>query len=79
MLLVIPLLTILVFQAVPAFGIVEMTVLAAASAPSAAICTMQCLNYHRNAAYASEIFGVTTLLSVITMPLMMVVYGFFGA
>ncbi len=78
-LLVIPLLTILVFLAVPADGIVEMTVLAAASAPSAAICTMQCLNYHRNAAYASEIFGVTTLLSVVTMPLMMVVYGFFGA
>ena len=77
--LVIPLLTILVFLAVPADGIVEMTVLAAASAPSAAICTMQCLNYRRNAAYASEIFGVTTLLSVISMPLMMVVYGFFGA
>ena len=74
-LIVIPLASIGAFLLFPAPDIVEMTVAAAAAAPSAAICTMQCLNYKRNAAYAAEIFGVTTLLSVATMPLMMVVYG----
>ncbi|MBR4320453.1 MAG: AEC family transporter [Oscillospiraceae bacterium] len=73
-LLLIPVLTILAFQAFPFEKTVEMTVLAAAAAPSAAICTMQCLNYHRNAAYASELFGVTTLFSIGTMPLMMILY-----
>ncbi len=74
-LIVIPLASIGAFLLFPAPDIVEMTVTAAAAAPSAAICTMQCLNYKRNAAYAAEIFGVTTLLSIATMPLMMVVYG----
>ena len=73
-LLLIPVLTILAFQVFPFEKTVEMTVLAAAAAPSAAICTMQCLNYHRNAAYASELFGVTTLFSIGTMPLMMILY-----
>ncbi len=73
-LLVIPVLTIIAFALFPADTIVEMTVTAATAAPSAAICTMQCLNYKRNASYASEIFAVTTLFSVATMPLMMVIY-----
>ena len=69
-----PVLTILVFLLFPLDKMVEMTVLAAASAPCAAICTMMALSYKRNAAYASEIFGVSTLLSIATMPLMMVLY-----
>ncbi len=73
-LLLIPVLTVLAFQLFPYDKTVEMTVLAAIAAPSAAICTMQCLNYHRNAAYASELFGVTTLFSIATMPLMMIIY-----
>ena len=73
-LLLIPVCTILAFKLFPFEKTVEMTVLAAAAAPSAAICTMQCLNYHRNAAYASELFGVTTLFSIGTMPLMMILY-----
>ena len=73
-LLLFPIATLLVFLLFPVDTIVEMTVLAAASAPCAAICTMMSLTYKRNAAYASEIFGVSTLLSVATMPLMMVIY-----
>ena len=73
-LMLIPVVTLLVFLLFPVDTIVEMTVLAAASAPCAAICTMMSLTYKRNAAYASEIFGVSTLLSVATMPLMMVLY-----
>ena len=77
-LLVIPLLCIAVFHFLPVDQTVKMTVTAAAAAPSAAICTMMALTYKRNAAYASEIFGVTTLLSVATMPLMMMVYQWIG-
>jgi hypothetical protein len=73
-LLAFPTVTLLVFQLFSIDTIVEMTVLAAASAPCAAICTMMSLTYKRNAAYASEIFGVSTLLSVATMPLMMIFY-----
>lgn len=77
-LIAIPLACILVFRFLPADRTVEMTVVAASAAPSAAICTMMSLSYRRNAAYASEIFGVTTLLSIATMPLMMVVYDLIG-
>lgn len=73
-LLLIPMLVTGIFMLFPFDRVIEMTVLAAMSAPSAAICTMQCLNYHRNATYASELFGVTTLFSVATMPLMMIMY-----
>ena len=74
-LLLVPFLTILILLPFPAEEIVKMTVVAAAAAPSAAICTMMALMYKRNAAYASELFGVTTLLSMATMPFMMLVYG----
>lgn len=73
-LLLVPVLIILAFKLFAFDKTIEMTVLAAAAAPSAAICTMQCLNYHRNASYASELFGVTTLFSIGTMPLMMILY-----
>jgi len=73
-LLLIPVLIIVLSMLFPFDRTVEMTVTAAISAPSAAICTMMCLTYHRNAAYASELFGVTTMFSVATMPLMMMIY-----
>lgn len=73
-LIALPVITMVIFLLFDLDSIVEMTVLAAASAPCAAICTMMSLSYQRNAAYASEIFGVSTLLSIITMPVMMVLY-----
>ncbi len=73
-LLVIPTVVILLFQLFPLDSAMEMTVVAATAAPCAAICTMQCIRYEKNAAYASELFGVTTLLSMATMPLMMMLY-----
>lgn len=77
-LLVIPAAVILLFLLFPLEATMEMTVLAATAAPSAAMCTMQCLRYGKNAAYASELFGVTTLLSMATMPLMMMLYEWIG-
>lgn len=53
------------------FGIdekVKMTVIVAASAPPAAMCTLQCIRYNRNSVYASEIFSAGTVLSVLSLP-----------
>lgn len=53
------------------FGIdekVRMTVIVAASAPPAAMCTLQCIRYNRNSVYASEIFSAGTVLSVLSLP-----------
>ena len=73
-LVILPLLILVLFRFLPADPQVEQTIVAAAAAPCAAICTMMSLTYGKNAAYASEIFGVSTLLSVLTMPLMMLLY-----
>ncbi len=48
---------------------VKMTVIVAASAPPAAMCTLQCIRYNRNSIYASEIFAAGTILSVATLPI----------
>lgn len=48
---------------------VRLTVIIAASAPPAAMCTLQCIRYGRNSVYASEIFTAGTILSVLTLPL----------
>ena len=78
-LLIIPAAALLLFLFTPFDSIIEMTVLAAAAAPSAAMCTMQCINYQKNAAYASEIFAMSTLLSILTMPLCMMLYDWMAA
>lgn len=48
---------------------VRLTVIVAASAPPAAMCTLQCIRYGRNSVYSSEIFTAGTILSVLTLPL----------
>lgn len=48
---------------------VRMTVLVAASAPPAAMCTLQCIRYGKNSVYASEIFTAGTILSILSLPL----------
>jgi hypothetical protein len=53
---------------------IRTVVLVLTAAPSAAMCTLQCQKHGRNDLYASHIFAVTTILSMITMPL--VVKGF---
>lgn len=48
---------------------VRMTVVVAAAAPPAAMCTLQCIRYGKNSLYSSEIFAFGTILSVATLPL----------
>ncbi len=47
---------------------VRMTVLVAAAAPPAAMCTLFALRYGKNSLYSSEIFAAGTVLSVATLP-----------
>ena len=48
---------------------VLLTVIVAAAAPPAALCTLQCVRYGKNSLYASEIFTFGTVLSLGTLPL----------
>ncbi|MBR6792013.1 MAG: AEC family transporter [Ruminococcus sp.] len=67
-LIVLPLALAVVLTFLPADEKVRMTVLVAASAPPAAMCTLQCIRYNKNSVYASEIFTAGTILSIITLP-----------
>ncbi len=73
-LVIIPLIIGGFFRLIPMNEPSELAVLIAMSAPAAAMCTMQCLNYSKNSIYASEIFAVTTLLSTLTMPMIVYIY-----
>lgn len=67
-LIVLPLVLAGILAFVPADEKVRMTVLVAASAPPAAMCTLQCIRYNKNSVYASEIFTAGTILSILALP-----------
>lgn len=48
---------------------VLLTVIVAAAAPPAALCTLQCVRFGKNSLFASEIFTFGTVLSLATLPL----------
>lgn len=59
---------ILVLIDIPA--VVRVTVLVAASAPPAAMCTLHCIRYGKNSVYASELFSLGTIASIATLPVL---------
>lgn len=74
-LIVLPVLCAFVFKLIP-FDVNETALLAtvlAFSCPTATVCTMFSIRYDKNATYSAEIFAVTTLLSVVTMPLVILI------
>lgn len=74
-LVVYPLVCIAVFNVLPLeinYTALLTTELAFAC-PAATMCTMFAIKYEKNSTYAAEIFAVTTLLSVVTMPVMIFV------
>ena len=73
-LIIIPLILIAVIKPFNIDETVSMTVIIAASAPSAAMGTLLSIQYGKNSLYASEIFAVTTVLSVITIPIMIIIF-----
>ena len=74
-LILIPMVLILAMKPLHIDEIVTMTVIIAAAAPSAAMCTLFALQYNKNSLYASEIFAITTILSIATIPLTVIAYG----
>lgn len=50
-------------------GIAKITTIVGLSCPSATIGTMLAIRFNKNSSYSSEIFGLSTVLSVITLPI----------
>lgn len=70
-LLILPLLLTALFAPLTFIPLeIRTVVLVLTAAPSAAMCTLQCQKHGLNDVYASNIFAVTTILSMGTMPLM---------
>lgn len=64
-----PLLALLILAFVPVNLMVKLAVLVASACPTCAMGTMFALQYNRDSNYASELFAITTLLSLFTIPL----------
>lgn len=77
-LLVVPIVVLILFSFIPVDDIIKLTVVVAMAAPTATICTLFCLEYDKNSLYAAEIFAVTTLASMITLPLIIMLNDFIG-
>ncbi len=60
---------LLLFVLSPSFP-VSLTIFIAAACPAGAMGTMFALRYNRDSGYASELFAVSTLLSMVTIPLL---------
>lgn len=67
-LLVIPAIMTAILAFLPVNSTVLCTMLVAAACPTATTCTIFALRYDANYKYASEIFAISTLISLITIP-----------
>ena len=67
-LLVIPAIMTVILAFLPLSSTVLCTMLVAAACPTATTCTIFALRYDANYKYASEIFAISTLISLITIP-----------
>ncbi len=63
-----PLVALVILVLVPAAMMVKLAVLVASACPTCAMGTMLALQYNRDSNYASELFTITTLLSLFTIP-----------
>lgn len=67
-LIILPVILSVGLSFLPISSEVRLTILVAASAPPAAMCTLQCLRYGKNNLYSSEIFTAGTIFSAISLP-----------
>lgn len=74
-LLAVPFITLLLLMAVKVDRTIAITVLTASACPCAATSSMFALQYNKNSRYASELMAVTTILSLLTIPAVMLVGG----
>lgn len=76
-LLVLPVIVMLLLRLLPVPSpMVFSTIMIATGCPTATIGTMFALEYKKNAVYAAEIFAVTTLLSVVSLPIVVMLSQF---
>lgn len=75
-LLLVPLTSLLIYQFFPIAREVVLTAVLAAACPIGATISLFAIRYKRNYIYASEIFALTTILCVITIPVVMMVAEF---
>lgn len=73
-LIIIPLATIALLLLFPYDDMVMGITVAAAACPAATICTMFAISYNKDSLYAGEIFAISTLLSMGTIPFVMWLY-----
>ncbi|BCJ96382.1 transporter [Anaerocolumna cellulosilytica] len=76
-LLLIPVFLLLLYTRLPINETVLTTALLGVACPTAATGTMFALRYNKDAVYASEIFAITTLVSVVSIPMVMALLGIF--
>lgn len=74
-LLLIPAVSILILSRIPVEKIYIMTIITAISCPTAATGSMFAIQYNKNSQYASELFTMATVLSLLTIPLMILLAG----
>lgn len=74
-LLLIPFVSILLLKLIPAEQIYTMTVLIAIACPTGAMGTMFALQYNKDSNYASELFTISTVLSLVTIPFVILLAG----
>ena len=67
----VPAVTALVLCFLPVNNVITGTVVLASACPAAATGTLFAIRFNRDSFYASELFAVTTLLSIATLPLVM--------
>lgn len=77
-LIVIPLVCVLLLRWLPISPILLMVPLIAEACPSGAASTMFALRYNGDSAHASELFAITTVLSIITIPMIVRLCGMMG-
>lgn len=74
-LLIIPLITVLMLRLFQPDQLISMTVIIAAACPTGAMGTMFAMQYHQNSQYSSELFTISTVFSLVTIPLIVLVSG----
>ncbi len=74
-LLLIPTVVLLLLKLFYPGDMVTTVIVLATACPTATTGTLFALRFHRNAGYASEIFGMATACSIVTIPFMMLLCG----
>lgn len=72
-LIIVPFVTAALLCFIPADNVVTGTVILASACPAAATCTLFAIRFKKDSFYASELFAVTTLLSIATLPVVMAI------